>query len=262
MASWKDVNIDALKQSARRSHNNLYKIVRKYRAILSTPVQPIIEQGISESTNGMTSSSALINLPQIQIIVAGNERQIVQSIPSWIDRPKRLQNLNVIENNLKVYVDRISQEQLPNLLELALEIISDMERLRKETPSEFKESNKKLIAALKTQKRKLLSDTLREIRRSGLKLSSCSDILATQKSVNLIIANSVSFQNTIAQGCDCYFFKILDLLPRLRAAVSTSTSTSAHAHADEVPQVDKEKGLSATENLIHSLIVDRVPIKN
>ena len=83
MASWKDVNIDALKQSARRSHNNLYKIVRKYRAILSTPVQPIIEQGISESTNGMTSSSsssssALINLPQIQIIVAGNERQIVQ----------------------------------------------------------------------------------------------------------------------------------------------------------------------------------------
>ena len=184
MASWKDVNIDALKQSARRSHNNLYKIVRKYRAILSTPVQPIIEQGISESTNGMTSSSssssALINLPQIQIIVAGNERQLVQSIPSWIDRPKRLQNLNVIENNLKVYVDRISQEQLPNLLELALEIISDMERLRKETPSEFKESNKKLIAALKTQKRKLLSDTLREIRRSGLKLSSRSDILATQ----------------------------------------------------------------------------------
>ena len=140
LASWKDVNIDALKQSARRSHNNLYKIVRKYRAILSTPVQPIIEQGISESTNGMTSSSssALINLPQIQIIVAGNERQIVQSIPSWIDRPKRLQNLNVIENNLKVYVDRISQEQLPNLLELALEIISDMERVRKETPSEFK----------------------------------------------------------------------------------------------------------------------------
>lgn len=263
LASWKDVNIDALKQSARRSHNNLYKIVRKYRAILSTPVQPIIEQGISESTNGTTSSSssALINLPQIQIIVAGNERQIVQSIPSWIDRPKRLQNLNVIENNLKVYVDRISQEQLPNLLELALEIISDMERVRKETPSEFKESNKKLIAALKTQKRKLLSDTLREIRRSGLKLSSRSDILATQKSVNLIIANSVSFQNTIAQGCDCYFFKILDLLPRLRAAVSTSISTSAHAHADEVPQVDKEKGLSATENLIHSLIVDRVPIK-
>ena len=87
-------------------------------------------------------------------------------------------NLNVIENNLKVYVDRISQEQLPNSIRTCSEIISDMERLRKETPSEFKESNKKLIAALKTQKRKLLSDTLREIRRSGLKLSSRSDILA------------------------------------------------------------------------------------
>lgn len=253
LASWKDVNIDALKQSARRSHNNLYKIVRKYRAVLGTPVQPIIEQGITESAGTLD----LVKLPQIQSIVTGNEIQIVKEIPSWIERPKRLQNLNVIENNMKVYVERISQEQLPNFLDFAHEVVSDMERLRKETPSEFKESNKKLIAALKTQKRKLLSDTLREIRRSGLKTSSRSDILATQKSVNLIIANSVSFQNTIAQGSDCYFFKILDLLPRLRAAVSSSTS----AHADEVPQVDKEKGLSATENLIHSLIVNRVPIK-
>ena len=81
LASWKISNIDALKQSARRSHNNLYKIVRKYRAILSTPVQPIIEQGISRSTNGTTSSSALINLPQFKLLLLVMKRQIVQSIP-------------------------------------------------------------------------------------------------------------------------------------------------------------------------------------
>ena len=43
------------------------------------------------------------------------------------------------------------------------------------------------------------------------------------------------------------------MLPRLRASVSEGT--------EEVPQVDIEKGLSAVENLIHSLIVTRVPVK-
>lgn len=46
LASWKDVNVDALKQSSRRSHNSLYKLVRKYRDILSGEVSNLIENGI------------------------------------------------------------------------------------------------------------------------------------------------------------------------------------------------------------------------
>lgn len=250
LASWKDVNIDALKQSARRSHNSLYKIVRKYRSLLSTQVQPIIEQGITEATS---SVKGFKELPSIQNVVSSNEASLVQTISSWNERPKRLQDLTLIEKNMNVYIERVSNEDLPNLLEFASELISEMDRLKKETPSELKDSNKKLVAALKTQKRKLLSDTIKEIRRSGLKTSLTSNILATQKSINLILANSVSFDNSMISNCDPYFFRILDLLPRLRASVSEGT--------EEVPQVDIEKGLSAVENLIHSLIVTRVPVK-
>lgn len=42
LASWKDVNIDALKQSSKKSHNNLYKIVRKYRNVISGKVTDLI----------------------------------------------------------------------------------------------------------------------------------------------------------------------------------------------------------------------------
>lgn len=106
---------------------------------------------------------------------------------------------------MNVYIERVSNEDLPNLLEFASELISEMDRLKKETPSELKDSNKKLVAALKTQKRKLLSDTIKEIRRSGLKTSLTSNILATQKSINLILANSVSFDNSMISNCDPYF---------------------------------------------------------
>ncbi len=37
LASWKDVNVYALKQSAIRSHHQLYKSVRKLRAVLQKP---------------------------------------------------------------------------------------------------------------------------------------------------------------------------------------------------------------------------------
>ncbi|KAL6452017.1 MDN1 Midasin [Candida maltosa Xu316] len=254
LASWKDVNIDALKQSARKSHNNLYKIVRKYRSLLSTSVQPIIEQGINESS--VQSTGKFKDLPIVQsVVVSGSGgNDVIKSIATWAERPKRLQDLTLIENNMNVYVERISSEELPDLLEFTSDLVSEMERLKKETPSELKESNKKLVAALKNQKRKLLSDTIKEIRRSGLKTSFTSEVLATQKSVNLIISNSVTFSDTLAEGSDTYFYRILDLLPRLRAAIGSGN--------EEVPHVDLEKGLSAIENLIHSLIVTRVPMKN
>ncbi|EDK45978.1 conserved hypothetical protein [Lodderomyces elongisporus NRRL YB-4239] len=127
-----------------------------------------------------------------------------------------------------------------------------MEALRKETPKQLTENNKKIVAALKNQKRKLLSDTLRDVRRCGLKLSFRSDIQATQGSVTLILANSTSFNDTCLVGCDTDFFRLMDLLPRLRSSASNP--------AEDVPITDVDKGLAAIENLIHMLVVKRLPL--
>jgi midasin len=45
-ASWKDTNINALRDSAKRSHHKLFKLVRKYRALLGQPAESIMKQGL------------------------------------------------------------------------------------------------------------------------------------------------------------------------------------------------------------------------
>lgn len=47
LASWKDVNVYALRQSAIRSHHQLYKSVRKLRAILQKPASDFFVPGDS-----------------------------------------------------------------------------------------------------------------------------------------------------------------------------------------------------------------------
>lgn len=247
LASWKDVNIDALKQSAKKSHNSLYKIVRKYRDVLSTPVQPIIEQGLSQPMKDIEK----LKLPVIVPFNFEGNYGMLSSITTWNQRPLRLQDISIIKKNFKVYLDGVKSEELPQLLDFAEETARAADTLRSETPRVLNEGNKKSVAALKTQKLKLLSDTIREVRQSGLKTSMRADILATQKSVNLIIANSSIFGGFL-EGCDSIYFRILDLLPRLRAAVGSP--------CEDVAVADLEKGLSAAENLIHWLIVKRSPL--
>lgn len=50
LASWKDVNVYALKQSAIRSHHNLYKSVRKLRAVLQKPASDFFTVPDAEKT--------------------------------------------------------------------------------------------------------------------------------------------------------------------------------------------------------------------
>ncbi|RLV92019.1 Midasin [Spathaspora sp. JA1] len=247
LASWKDVNIDALKQSARKSHNNLYKIVRKYRALLATSITSIIEQGISADVK---SSVSFVQLPTLQAHVQ-SERVLDQcnTISTWQGRPKRLQDISILDKNMKVYIERITSESMPNLYEYAKEIVEQMERLRTETPTTLTKDNKKLVANLKTQKRLLLSDTLKEIRQSGVKLRLRNNL---QNSINVILTNTVSFKGSLVEGSDVHYFRILDLLPRLRASVGNCSP--------DVPQVDIEKGLYAVENLLDNSINVRNPL--
>lgn len=251
LASWKDVNIDALKQSARRSHNSLYKLVRKYRSLLATPVTPMIELGISTEAKTVLS---LRDLPSPPGLVLDTDKNLVicQQLSTWNDRPARLKNIATVDRNMEVYIGRISSETLPSLYDYTKEVVEEMERLRKETPAELKETNKKEVAALMTQKRKLLSDTLKELRRLGLKTNLRKDIHKIQATVSLIMANTATFEKSLLEGSDGHFFRILDLLSRLRAAVSSV--------AEDVPQVDAEKGLAIVENLVFSLVSFREPL--
>lgn len=253
LASWKDVNVDALKQSSRKSHNNLYKLVRKYRALLSTSVASTIETGF---TGDKLPLKTLTVAPATYLMRSKDEKLRILSLClrvfSWSKRPAHLTKLDTLENNMRVYTDRIVDHKYPDLFEYAQSVVGEMERLRKETPSVMNDDTKKTVAALKNQKHKLLSDTLKELRRIGVNTSSKQDVKTALTTVNSILVNSASFEGTCLENTDLYYFRILELLPRLRSAVLSGN--------EEVPQADLERGMAATENLVISLKTTRKPL--
>lgn len=254
LASWKDVNLDALKQSARKSHNGLYKVVRKHRLLLATRVTHLIEEGLALAEFKV---GAIELRSPIFGTLSWDERTekllLCQTVPSWSERPARLRTIDTTERNLKVYIERIVNASAPSFGEYTHSVVEEMTRLRGETPAVYKEEHKKLIAALKTQKHKLLSDTLKELRRMGVSLTAKPEVTKALITVNSVFVTSDSFEGTLLQGCDGHFFRILDILPRLRGAVSGGN--------EDVPQPYLERGLAAAENLLFSLISIRKPMK-
>lgn len=254
LASWKDVNVDALKQSSRKSHNSLFKIVRKYRAILNTPCLPLIENGLPYIPNMAVQFTPLGNAyPEIAIDAESNNKK-VQAVPDWNSRSKILLNVDTVNANMQKYLSTIKKQELPDFVGFVKDYAREANRLKDETPGVYKKEIKKILAALKAQKGKLFSDALKELRRSGLKTRFREDIHDVQGNATSIIANSVPMVSSNLRSCDTYYFRIIDLLPRLRSAVASPS--------EDVPVTAIEKGMAVVENLMFSLITTRRPLNN
>lgn len=247
LASWKDVNIDALKQSARKSHTSLYKIIRKYRALLSTSVIDTIDQGLISDTFKVS-----ILLPKVVgSIIDADVGAICARVSTWNSRPQRLQDITVVDKNMATYLGQISSQEIPSFYEYAKRINDQADSLKQETPTTYKPETKKLIAALKNQKAKLFSNTLKELRNMGLKNSSTSEVKGIQVSVAQLLVNSTTFQGFL-EGYDDYYFKILELLPRLKESLSHPT--------EDIAQPSLEKGFAVMENMIYYFVKLRNPL--
>ncbi|CCE86035.1 Piso0_005679 [Millerozyma farinosa CBS 7064] len=251
LASWKDVNIDALKQSSRRSHNNLYKIVRKYRDLIKSAVLPIVDGGLGHV---LKDNLIPLEFKPLMARYLSDDTVLIncQKVSSWNERDAYLKDSSLLNKNLVSYGSRISKERIPNLKDYAFEVIELANSLNHETPKVLTTENKKVISALKTQKRKLLSDTLKELKRIGLKSHIGSTILNNQGSVNNILSTSNTFEGSYFEGCDAYYYGTLDILPKLRSAVASCSN--------DVPQADMMRGHGFLENLVLHLGEARNPL--
>lgn len=247
LARWKDVNPDALKQSARKSHNSLYKIVRKYRAVLASQMSTLVQLGLPvDSSFTMEPFSEHRKSPNLFY------DSILTNIDTWQQRPTRFRKLDRVLENMDRYINTILSQSYPSLWEYTHSLLGEMERLRKETPKTLTKENKKVIAALKAQKTKLMSDTITDLKNMGVRLAIQTKVVLAQATTSLVLATSSSFSATTFDGIDQYYFRVLDLLPRLRAAVAECN--------EEVPLVSVEKCMGSLENLIFTSTATRKPL--
>lgn len=248
LASWKDTNVSALKESAKKSHTKLYKVLRKYRALITQGVESVVNSGMESLSDGSVGFvTALAPTPSYKSI-----EQYVTAVALtdiWKARPARLSNVDSTAKLLHGHLLSVQEESLPSLEKFSKEVVEEMDRLRKETPSILTEENKSTVSNLKNEKSKLLSDTLKELRRGGLKTNVRADIKAQQLLISGIMSTVPSLtEKNVGQG-DQYFYRILDLLPRLRVTVTESES--------DAPIADLMRGLAMSENLFASIISHR-----
>ena len=249
LASWKDVNIDALKQSARRSHASLYKVVRAYRSVLGESVGPIVEKGVPSRGNsvGLRSITAVESMAFDPEVILRN----AQRAPGFASRPARLKDVAALDRNMARFVSQVARDRPSSFHSYVQLVVDASTELQRDTPSVYSDDTKSQIAALKQQKTKLLTETLKELRSMGLRTTTKPDVASVQSSSNLMLAISVPFGGNLVE-CDRDYFRIIDLLPRVRANVGQPS--------DDLPPDSVAAGFAVAQNMVYSLMVARKPV--
>ena len=217
LASWKDVNVYALRESSKKSHRVLHKILQKYRRALRVPVLPMITvvpslDKTSSNVMKITPWRRLANRPPSPGTEAGFEP----------DRPVRFQNIERTLSKMDSILTKVTSERGHGLRHFVDDLSTHISELRAETPSTFDAAKVGLIKHLKTRKRKLLSDSLRSLQAFGLKAKASVGILTKQMNMETLLYNS-SALTLQADNHEHLFFKIASLLDHVRRVASSHT---------------------------------------
>ncbi|KAH7115054.1 hypothetical protein B0J11DRAFT_122747 [Dendryphion nanum] len=251
LASWKDTNIDALKQSAKTSHRKLSKLVRKFRRLINQPVSGIFNAGFPEQN---FTAHELV-LAHISIDVNPELAGLCDRILStWAERPTRFKNL-ITTVSIMRSKSTTSEGSIHGALYIE-SFINDLEttiaQLQKSTPSTLTEENKETVKHLKTRKRKLYADTMKELRQMGIRSNLSSDILVKQDELSTVIASLPSFSDSksaITDGADYFLHKSLNIMDQVRAV--------SKEHSSDLTGNDVTKSIGYLEGLLFTAIQQR-----
>ncbi|KAL1603277.1 AAA ATPase midasin [Nothophoma quercina] len=251
LASWKDTNIEALKQSAKTSHRKLSKLVRKFRAVLNKPVSGVVSAGFAD--DGSLQREATLALVSIAINPEALE-YCATNVPNWSERPTRYKNMSVTVNMMRnmSLPSNDAVDGAAYIEELISSITTSIVELQKATPSTLTEDNKAEVQQLKTQKRKLYADTMKELRLMGVKSNLSVDTLVKQDELSTVLSALPLVQSTgigcgrVAEG---HLHQALNLMPQVRAV--------SKEHSGDLTSNDVAKSIGYIEGLLHVAIKQR-----
>ncbi|PPQ81251.1 hypothetical protein CVT26_015129 [Gymnopilus dilepis] len=223
LASWKDVNVQALKQSAQKSHRQLYKIVKKFRDVLRQPIaQHLHVQAINDNNQLASPEKTFDPIPCIRGLDR-NIPSISSSLPHLLD----------LQTTLKKFSSIVGDQLLPfihahlaqSVDDAAVEIITTSRNLASlgVPPSLSSEQREKHRKALLVRKRKAWADMLKELKRAGLSSNVAPEILRQNTSRQWVREQAqmprISSSDIDVTRGEIYFTKLCDTLPSLRASL-------------------------------------------
>lgn len=255
LASWKDTNIVALRESARKSHQKLFKLVRKFRAVLGQPMRTIVDQGLPDESHSSTKETRPITpaSPQPNDTAASVCQQL---IPGWLDdaHAKRLSNagktISIMSKASQLPASSINAAVVINTF--VSDTMSAMSSLKQETPAFLNDENKEQVKHLKTRKVRLFEETIKAIRTMGFTRNLNEAHLRNQKQLAAVLAKLEylsSGGDPILGEAEYYFHKVLDLAPQVRNALND--------HNGDLTNETVRRSTGYMEGIIHVLIQQR-----
>ena len=252
LASWKDTNIVALRESARKSHQKLFRIVRKFRDVLNQPMKLVIDQGLPDVNQ---EEMPVLKSPSAHLPIDSDALNLCsKTVSSWADKYKRLANVQRTVH-LMSRMSQIPESTVDTtgvIGNFLADLNTQMNELRKETPSTLTDDNKALVSHLKSRKRKLFAETLKAVRQMGFPYNLGLDTLSKQGSLStvLVSASPLAMDDLTGLSCiDYYFHKILDLAPRVRS--------TAQNHSEDLTAAEVTRSIGLFEGILHNTLVQR-----
>jgi midasin len=253
LASWKDTNIVALRDSAKRSHHKLFKIIRKFRALLSQPMEVILKQGLPDEnvSDGDTTHEPPFQFPTVNQSAL---QLCAEIVPKWSQKSKRFINVTKTVSMMAdaAQIPDSSVEGSTYLESFLANIVTSAAELQKATPSVLNDDNKDAVKHLKSRKRKLFADTLKELRQMGVKFNLGVNALAKQDSLSVVLANIQHLNKSSGsddEGLQYYFHKSIDLASKAREA--------ARQHSEDLSSAEVTRSVGFVEGLLHTLLGQR-----
>ncbi|KKZ66310.1 hypothetical protein EMCG_07974 [[Emmonsia] crescens] len=254
LASWKDTNINALRESARRSHNKLFRLVRKYRSLLGQSSEGLLTKGLSdlpEKTETLSDNRIILPNP-----VSPHALHICrENIHSWDQRPIRFTDPDgAVKSMQRVYenslVGLLAHEELDAFTR---DVIDTIAEFKSQTPKTLTEENKHDVQHLKSQKRRFYAEKLKDLRFMGIRSNVGTDILEVQKSVAAVLSTTrpltVSADSAHIKSADSYFHRFLDLVSRVR--------DSSREYSEDLSNVEIARSAGSVEGLLHWTLKQR-----
>ncbi|KAF9220907.1 hypothetical protein BS17DRAFT_290054 [Gyrodon lividus] len=247
LASWKDINVQALKQSAQKTHHQLYKIIRKFRDVLRQPVMDKMDPLFAGDADGrrQTELPAFVAASSLSSITLTNMAPACSA-----SVPVHLENLRQTFDKFHGFIDNrvrhfLMKHTAEDVEQLSMDIILTARALENHAiPSNLtKEKREKYKKNLLLRKRKAWSDLLKELKRGGLAFNLKPEILNRLRDERWIREQPLMPANDTIVSTDRgehYFDRLRGCLPALRSVLSN--------HHSELGTRDLGRGITLVES--------------
>lgn len=255
LASWKDTNINALRDSAKRSHHKLFKVIRKYRALLAMPAQIVLQRDLPDTDRVQHATERFdveIIMPSTDLVAL---RICEETVPGWAEKAPRFKDPATTASRM-AKVTKIPASNVVYLDDYTSLLVGSIKTLQIETPATMTKDNKNLVKHLRIRKRKLLADTLKEIRQMGFKDNLNEDTLAKQATSSKIFAHSPAIvshgDGTDIDAAESYLNEFLEVMPQIRA--------NARNHSDDLNHGEVARSVGYLESMLFVILKQRTTV--